>query len=203
MRDVPGMALLALYYCVSGGCLMMGYEYMSGGVAGVIHFSYPVFVVLIMLLFFRERVRLSSAVAITAAIAGIYCLGALGGRCGIPARCQSLGRRAGSGIVGHRVCFLSCRRGKRKGSKYDSLYLTFWILVFTAVFFIAAAALKGELVIVSDAATLLNFTGLALVATVVANVLVVYAVKVVGSNARIHIECNGTGHIGGYVHNTL
>ena len=47
LRDIPTMLLLAVYYCVSGGCLMLGYEYMSGGVTGVIHFSYPVFVLLI------------------------------------------------------------------------------------------------------------------------------------------------------------
>ena len=181
MRDVPGMALLALYYCVSGGCLMMGYEYMSGGVAGVIHFSYPVFVVLIMLLFFRERVRLSSAVAITAAIAGIYCLGALGGDAAFLPGANRLEGVLVVVLSGIGYASYLVGVGKGKARNYDSLYLTFWILVFTAVFFIAAAALKGELVIVSDAATLLNFTGLALVATVVANVLAVYAVKVVGS----------------------
>ena len=46
---LPDMMLLTLCYCVSGGCLMLGYEYMSGGVTGVIHFTYPVFVLLILL----------------------------------------------------------------------------------------------------------------------------------------------------------
>lgn len=181
LRDMPVMLLLAIFYCVSGGCLMMGYEYMSGGVTGVIHFSYPVFVLLILLLFFRERVRLSSAIAIVIAIAGIYCLGVLGGDAAfIPGanRTQGVLIVVLSG-VGYAAYLVSL--GKGRAQRFDSLYLTFWVLVFTSLIFIALAAVNGELVLVSHTETLLNFAALALIATVVANVLVVYAVKTVGS----------------------
>lgn len=181
LRDIPTMLLLAVYYCVSGGCLMLGYEYMSGGVTGVIHFSYPVFVLLILLLFFSERIRVSSAVAIVIAGAGIYCLGVLGGDAAfIP------GANRAEGVlvvvlsgVGYAAYLVGV--GKGRAQQYDSLYLTFWILVFTAVAFIVLAGARGELVLVTDTVTMLNFVGIAVVSTVIANVLVVYAVKTVGS----------------------
>lgn len=181
LRNIPTMLLLAVYYCVSGGCLMLGYEYMSGGVTGVIHFSYPVFVLLILLLFFRERIRVSSAVAIVIAGVGIYCLGVLGGDAAfIPGanRVEGVLVVVLSG-VGYAAYLVGV--GKGRAQQYDSLYLTFWILVFTAVAFIVLAGARGELVLVTDTVTMLNFVGIAVVSTVIANVLVVYAVKTVGS----------------------
>ena len=35
--------------------LFWGYNFMSAGIATTLHFTYPVFVTLIMLLFFREK----------------------------------------------------------------------------------------------------------------------------------------------------
>ena len=58
---------------------MWGFNFMSGGVTEVLHFTYPVWVMLILLTFFKEKIRVSSAIAIIIAIVGIYCLGVLGG----------------------------------------------------------------------------------------------------------------------------
>ena len=178
---LPEMMLLTLCYCVSGGCLMLGYEYMSGGVTGVIHFTYPVFVLLILLVVYREKVKFSSVLAIIIAIAGIYCLGVLGGdEAFIPGANRAEGVAivvvSGLGYASYMVFINKC--GVRK---FDSLFLTFWILVFTSLVFAAISMSKGELVFVSDTATWFNFLALALLSTVVANVLVVYSVKVVGS----------------------
>lgn len=178
---LPDMMLLTLCYCVSGGCLMLGYEYMSGGVTGVIHFTYPVFVLLILLVVYREKVKLSSVLAIIIAIAGIYCLGVLGGdEAFMPGANRAEGVVivviSGLGYASYMVFINKC-----KVRKFDSLFLTFWILVFTALVFAAIAIGKGEFVLISDTETWLNFLALALLSTVVANVFVVYSVKVVGS----------------------
>ncbi len=181
LSDIPVMAMLAVFYCISGGCLMVGYEYMSGGVTGVIHFTYPVFVLLIVLLFFKERIKPKSVIAIIMAIAGIYCLGALGGEAAFIAgadRAEGVAIVVLSGI-GYASYLVWIGRGR--ACKFDSLYLTFWVLVFTSLFFMGFALVRGEFKLVTDAMTLLNFGGLAFIATVIANILVVYAVKKIGS----------------------
>ncbi len=54
-KELGTLAVLGVMYSLSAHFLFVGYDYMSAGVASTILFLYPVFVALIMGLFFREK----------------------------------------------------------------------------------------------------------------------------------------------------
>ena len=49
---------LSLLYAVSAVCLFSSYEYMPGGVATTLLFSYPVWTEILLILFFHEKITL-------------------------------------------------------------------------------------------------------------------------------------------------
>lgn len=70
-RDIPVLILLGFFYTASAMFLFWGYNFMSAGIATTLHFTYPVFVTLIMLLFFREKTSWITLMAIVLAICGV------------------------------------------------------------------------------------------------------------------------------------
>lgn len=71
MRDVPVLVLLGLLYTGSAMFLFWGYNFMGAGVATTIHFTYPIFVTLLMFVFFREKASWITWLAILLAVAGV------------------------------------------------------------------------------------------------------------------------------------
>ena len=181
VRIIPAMLLLAVFYSISGGFLVLGYEYMAGGVTQVIHFTYPIWVMLILVVAYRERIRHSSIVAILLAIVGIYCLGVLGGNASfIP------GANKVAGVVIVLLSGLACASymvgGNKTGAhRLSSLALTFWLILFSTIFFGTISYLNGSLRLLTEPTMVANFTGLAFISTVISNFLLVYSIKNVGS----------------------
>lgn len=175
------MGLIAVFYCFSGGFLVLGFKYMSGGVTEVLHFTYPVWVMLLLLVFFKEKIRMSSALAIIIAIVGIYCLGVLGGE---EAFMPGANRVAGVIIVV--ASGLACGSyivaiNKTKAHTLSSMNLTFWMLFLSAIIFFFVSLANGTFEVVTDPYLLFNLAGLALVATVLSNFFQVYSIKYIGS----------------------
>ena len=175
------MSLIAVLYCFSGGFLVWGFNFMSGGVTEVLHFTYPVWVMLILLTFFKEKIRVSSAIAIIIAIVGIYCLGVLGGS---DAFMPGANRIAGVIIVV--ASGLACGSyivaiNKSNAHKLSSMRLSFWMLSLSACIFLMVSVVSGTFEIITDVYLLANLIGLALVATVLSNVFQVYSIKFIGS----------------------
>ena len=181
VRIIPAMLLLAVFYSISGGFLVLGYEYMAGGVTQVIHFTYPIWVMLILVVAYRERIRHSSIVAILLAIVGIYCLGVLGGNASfIP------GANKVAGVVIVLLSGLACASymvgvNKTGAHRLSSLALTFWLILFSTIFFGTISYLNGSLRLLTEPTMVANFTGLAFISTVISNFLLVYSIKNVGS----------------------
>ena len=78
-RDIPFLLLLAGFYTASALFLFWGYDFMGAGVATTLHFTYPVFVTLLMLVLFRERASWVTWAAIVLAIYGVAKLSLKGG----------------------------------------------------------------------------------------------------------------------------
>ena len=78
---------------LSVSTLYVGYDYMSAGVASTILFLYPVFVALIMGLFFREKLSWVMWGAIALALLGVGVLNGTGGEGGMNPAGYSAGRR--------------------------------------------------------------------------------------------------------------
>lgn len=175
------MSLIAIFYCFSGGFLVLGLKYMSGGVTEVLHFTYPIWVMLILLIFFKEKIRTSSAIAILIAIVGIYCLGVLGGS---DAFMPGADRVAGVVIVV--ASGLACGSyivaiNKSNARNLSSMNLTFWMLFLSACIFAVVSTVTGTFKVVTEPNLVFNLIGLALVATVLSNVFQVYSIKYIGS----------------------
>ncbi len=180
-RDVPSMIMVTLFYCVSSGCLLLGYRYMTAGVTGVIHFTYPIFVTVILTIFFRERLSVLTMSAILIAIAGIYSLGVLGG--------DAAYVEGENSLVGFLIVLLSgvgCAAymvsvNKSSVGRYPSLLLSFWLLLLSAIVFGGFSIAIGDMTLVTDSEVIFNLLALALIATVLSNVLLVYSIKIIGS----------------------
>ena len=180
-RYAPSMLVEAIFYSFSGGFLMLGYNYMTGGVTTVIHFTYPVFVMAISLIFFRERIKGWSVISIIIALAGIYCLSVLGGDASfVPGANKALGvtivlisgLACGSYIVGV---------NRTKAHELPSLVFTFWLLLISSMFFFGISALNGTLELISTPKQWACFAGLTLVATILSNITLVFSARYVGS----------------------
>ena len=72
------LAFLSLMYSVSAVALFSSYEYMPGGVATTLLFSYPVWTEILLILFYHEKVTLRIVSAIVLAILGVFFLGGIG-----------------------------------------------------------------------------------------------------------------------------
>ena len=70
-RDLPMFILLAVFYTASALFLFWGYEFMGAGMATTLHFTYPVFVTLLMLVIFGEKASWVTWLAIALAIFGV------------------------------------------------------------------------------------------------------------------------------------
>ena len=180
-RYAPSMLVEAIFYSFSGGLLMFGYNYMTGGVTTVIHFTYPVFVMAISLIFFRERIKSSSVLSIVIALAGIYCLSVLGGDASfIPGANKVLGviivllsgLACGSYIVGV---------NRTRAHELPSLVFTFWLLLISSMFFFGISAFNGTLEMIATPKQCFCFAGLTLVATILSNITLVFSARYVGS----------------------
>ena len=175
------MSLIAVLYCFSGGFLVWGFNFMSGGVTEVLHLTYPVWVMLILLVFFKEKIRISSAIAIIIAIVGIYCLGVLGG-----SDAFMPGANRVLGVIIVVASGLACGSyivaiNKSNARTLSSMRLSFWMLTLSACIFGVVSALSGTLEFITDPYIVGNLIGLALVATVLSNVFQVYSIKYIGS----------------------
>ena len=73
-RDLPVFILLAFFYTFSSLFLLYGYGYMGAGVATTLHFTYPVFVTLIMFFLFREKTGWRTWLSIALAVCGVALL---------------------------------------------------------------------------------------------------------------------------------
>ncbi|MDD2962059.1 MAG: EamA family transporter [Muribaculaceae bacterium] len=181
LNNVPSMAMLAVFYCFSGGLLVVGYKYMSGGVTGVIHFTYPLFVMLILVAFYGERLKISSIMAVIIALCGMYCLGVLGSDASFV---EGQDKLAGVLIVlGSGLACASYMVGvnKTRTRFLPSLTMTFWLLLFSTIIFAAISIYDGTLQMIPNVEMLINFIALAVIATVLSNFLLVYSIKRIGS----------------------
>ncbi len=77
------ITFLSILYAVSAVCLFSSYEYMPGGIATTLLFSYPVWTEILLILFFNEKLTIRISLAILLAIAGVAFLGGIGHTDGI------------------------------------------------------------------------------------------------------------------------
>ena len=180
----PELLRLTLLAFLSDGAalfLIAGYSYMPSGVATTLHFMYPVFTALTMMLFFHEPRRMSTVLAITMAVDGLFVLSWTG-----------QGEVALLGVVLEIIsalCFALylIRVNRSKISNMPPTKLTFYVMMLGALIFAATIIYeRSEIEMATHFAVLpstrgwLNIIALSLVCTVITNLALVHAIKMIG-----------------------
>lgn len=167
---------LSLLYTGSALCLFWGYNYLPSGVATTIIFLYPVFVALLMAVFFGEKISASTVFALALAFAGVALLSGAGSAQGVQVKGVLI--EIGSALS-YALYIVGVNQSCVKNM--GAWKLTFYVFLFDALTFFFFALFNGGLQPVPTAAAGINLCLLALIPTVVSNWSLVYAIKSIGS----------------------
>ena len=173
------LLLLGAMYSVTALGLLRSYTYIPSSVATTINFLYPLGVAIVMTLFFREKNSVWLLVAILISLVGVALLswGDIGGP-------QSDRAIVGVGFAGATVLTYTIYIvGVKKSriSRLDPMIQAFYVLLFSACFFLVYALSTTGAPLPGKWHLWQNLQLLALVPTVVSNLTLVLAIKEIGS----------------------
>ena len=174
-RDLLVIVPLAVFYTASSMFLLYGYEVMGAGVATTLHFTYPVFVTLLMLVLFRERASWVTWTAVVLAICGVAKAVAKRHR----AEARPCGRGHSAALC-RGICQLynSGEQVAREGHAQPKA--AFYVFVFTALIFGFKNGLEDGVQPLPDAWAAVNVVLLAVAPTVISNITLLLAVRNIG-----------------------
>lgn len=175
LRDLPVFILLAFFYTFSSLFLLCGYGYMGAGVATILHFTYPVFVTLLMFFLFREKTGWLTWLAIALAVLGVAMLS-------LPESGLSADVKGIVIVLLSAVAYGSYIAGVNKSRvrNMNSRKLAFYVFVFTTVIFGIKNLVSGSLQTPPDIVSCCHLVLLAVLPTVVSNITLVLAVQNIG-----------------------
>lgn len=174
-KDIPVLILLGFFYTASAMFLFWGYNFMSAGIATTLHFTYPIFVTLVMLLFFREKTSWVTLLAICLAISGVARLSIEGGEIQMSAFGIFIVLLSAVGYALYIITVNKSRVRTMTGRR-----LTFYVFVVSTLLFAIKAIGNGGIQPVPDMMSFVNLFLLAVVPTVISNITLVQAVHHIG-----------------------
>ena len=174
-RDLAVIVLLAVFYTASSMFLLYGYEAMGAGVATTLHFTYPVFVTLLMFALFREKASWVTWTAVVLAIAGVAKLSLNGTELKLDP--------VGVGVVllsavGYASYIIAVNKSRVRDM--HSRKLAFYVFVLTTLMFAVKNGLGGGVQPLPDAVSAVNVVLLAVAPTVISNITLLLAVHNIG-----------------------
>lgn len=175
--EILNLAILGFMYFGSSVFLIWSYKYMPAGLATTIMFLYPVFVVLVMGLLFKEKISWITCLSILGAVAGVFMLygGGEGGYLSGIGLLLVLGSALSYGLY---MIFVN----KSSVGKMDGLKLTFYATLGTSILGLTKAIVGGGgLDLLPDMNSVWHILLLALIPTVLSCVTLAYAVQEIGA----------------------
>ena len=170
---------LSAMYAVSSISLIEGYNYMASGIATTLLFSYPVWTLLLSVVFLHERLSLTTAVAIGIAVAGVFFLSGILDGNGSMEGLTGLFLLLLSGFL-YAVYMVVFPRMRIR--QMPSLKLTFYIFFFAMLILtLYATFTRGRIDPIDTRSQLVNLFLLGLVPTAVSNVTLIVALKQISS----------------------
>lgn len=177
--DFLRILLLSAMYAVSSIALIEGYNYMASGIATTLLFSYPVWTLLLSVVFLHERLSLTTAVAIGIAVAGVFFLSGILDGNGSMEGLTGLFLLLLSGFL-YAVYMVVFPRMRIR--QMPSLKLTFYIFFFAMLILtLYATFTRGRIDPIDTRSQLVNLFLLGLVPTAVSNVTLIMALKQISS----------------------
>lgn len=174
-REILILILLGFFYTMSAMFLFWGYNFMSAGVATTFHFTYPIFVTLIMLFFFREKTSWITLLAIALAIIGVARLSISDGEMKMSALGVFIVLLSALGYALYISTVNKSRVKTMTGRK-----LTFYVFIISTLLFAIKATTNEGIQPIPDWSSFINLVLLAVVPTVISNITLVLAVHHIG-----------------------
>ena len=175
VRDLPILIILSLFYTGSSLFLLYGYEVMGAGVATTLHFTYPVFVTLLMLVIFRERASWVTWTAVVLAICGVAKLSLDGTELKLDPMGVVIVLLSAVGYASYIIAV-----NKSRVRDMHSRKLAFYVFVFTTIIFGIKNMLGDGVQPLPDAWSVVNVVLLAVAPTVISNITLLLAVRNIG-----------------------
>lgn len=173
------IVLLSLLRALTSVTLLIGYANIASGIASTINFMYPVIVLLCMMLFYGEQKSWINIATICLSVLGVYMM-ASGDGLEIDGGNTALGLSC-SIISAFSFAAYYILMKRLRADKIEAVKFTTWIMMLSAVFFIAGGLLThGKIAIVTNGRLWLYILGLALWATMISNFTGVKAVRRIG-----------------------
>lgn len=169
---------LSIMYAVSAVCLFSSYEYMPGGIATTLLFSYPVWTEILLIIFFNEKLSIRISLVIILAIAGVAFLGGIGQTDGIKSLWGvTLAMSSGLLYAIYMVIFPHMRI-----SKLPALKVNFYIFFMAMLLLILYSSFTtGGIQHIPDADSFLSLVLLGLIPTTISNVTLVRSLTLIDS----------------------
>lgn len=171
------LILLGLIYTCSAWGLQIGYHFLTSGIATVIHFTYPVYVIILMLLIYKQKPHPITIGAIVIAFLGVALIGGLFGS-SEPVSPVGFTIVAMTGLAYASYLVIVHKSAVKT---LGPIPLSFWALTASSLAFLVICSFSGGLQRIETSSDWLLMLLLALVCTVIANILMVAGVKRIGS----------------------
>ncbi len=171
------VTLTYLAFISDGSALFLldSYTYMPTGVATTLHFLYPVITTLIMIVFYHEARRATTFLAVAMAVGGVAVLSWQDG--------AMLSVKGVVIAVISAVCYALylIRVNRSRAQKMEGLKVVFYVMAVGSMIFLVDALRQDALQPIPELRAAGYVLALAVVCTVVTNLMVVASVKRIGS----------------------
>lgn len=168
------LLILGLLYALSSDCLFLGYQLLTPGIASTVFFVYPIFVALLLALFFKEKISRFTLVSLFITFSGVLVLSINGPDLKV-------------NFPGLLVCILCALFYavymvivNKSGMKVSGIKITFYSLLFSSVYYLVKTLLLHESLTASTG-LVLHMSLFALVTTVFSITALIYAIQYIGS----------------------
>ncbi len=163
-RQLLELFKLSISYAMMPVLLYTSYDHIDSGMATTLHFTYPVAVMLIMVVFCRKKLERKQIFCAVLCLAGMALLSSPDSQPSVPGICLAVG----SGIV---YAVYIVLLGRSTARELHPLTLAFWMALFSAAEIGAVALVTRNLVFSLDRVGWVMEIGMALFTTVFALVL--------------------------------
>lgn len=177
-KEFKTLILLSILCNTCSLLFFLSYTFLGGGVTTTVHFMYPVFVTIIMGVFFHEKITPKNIVAILIAILGVALLSSGEGF-------RKINLKGISCALSAAIFYAMFLVFSVKTSVKDMqvLKFTFYIQIIGVIYLLCFCFLRGtfQWFPLQDTSSVINMISLAIIPTIVSTVALVSAVRKIGS----------------------
>lgn len=174
-HDLNRLALLGFFYSMSCITFFIALQHMESGIVATVQFCYPVFVVMFMAFFFKEKVKPSTMLAIVLAIAGVGVFSLQNGVAGI----NAIGLGVTILCATQTALYVTGIQALRL-RETNGLTMTFYLMFFGCINSFIYAMCDGSFVVPTSPSVWTTLLVLGGVTGVISNLSLVAAVKRAG-----------------------